>query len=156
MAANDPSQQDANANFVAQTQEPYKAGHHLSDGTVYGSRNKKGQDLFVAPQDLPGGPKTLREAQEAIAELNRNNYLGHNDWDLPTGWDDPDHNDELAVLCEHRKAIGGFKKNGLEACYGSSSLFCDGVCARYFDDGVQDLRYEVKPWSWRFLRRVNP
>jgi hypothetical protein len=81
------------------TPVPPQPGDRMLDGTVFaGSLN--GKDLYATPADAPL-TYTFNEAAEYAQKLNREKYLGHDDWRVPT-------KAELSLLFKHRAAIAGF------------------------------------------------
>jgi hypothetical protein len=108
-------------------------GDSMDDGTVYAG-SLDGRDIFTTPKDAPL-TYTFNEAAEYAAKLNREKYLGHDDWRVPSM-------DELNVLFNNRAVIGGFNEDSSDpACWYWSSTeneFYDYLAvAQRFTDGTQ-------------------
>src|SRR5262245_37894620 len=91
-------------------------GDRMEDGTIYaGISPDTARPMFAAPCDAPL-TYTFNEAAKYAMKLNAANYLGHNDWRVPT-------KSELNSLFNNRAAIGGFDETGLshKGFYWSSS-----------------------------------
>jgi hypothetical protein len=64
-----------------------KIGDQMEDGSVYAGR-VKGYDVYAAPADIQDSlgrrlPISFNKAVRKVAALNRENYLGHDDWQIP-------------------------------------------------------------------------
>src|ERR1035437_2758234 len=82
-------------------------GAKMPDGTIYVGK-VNGRQVFAAPEDAKDsdGQTLLRTFNGAAAyadKLNRENYLDHNDWHVPT-------EEEMKLICENRDS-GGLSKN---------------------------------------------
>src|ERR1700733_12112296 len=86
--------------MTQQSNEP-KIGNKMPDGTIYaGVSPDTGSPIYAMPTDAPR-TLTFNEAADHAKKLNREKYLGYDDWRLPT-------KTELNVLFNNRAAIGGF------------------------------------------------
>jgi Protein of unknown function (DUF1566) len=90
---------------------------------------------------------TFNEAANYAAKLNREKYLGHDDWRVPT-------KGELNVLFHNHAAIGGFETGLVPAeWYWSSSLDDDiRVWTQGFNNGRQSPAGESLDSSLRLVR----
>ena len=80
-------------------------GAVISDGTIFaGISPNTGKPMYTTPADTPL-TYTFNEAAELAKKLNKEQYLGHDDWHVPT-------KEELRVLFNNRAAIGGFDESG--------------------------------------------
>ncbi len=73
----------------AEEADALKAGTALEDGTVFVGKRADGTEVFVAGEDvMESEGKRLsiafNDAAKQVAKLNKENYLGHNDWRIPT------------------------------------------------------------------------
>jgi len=107
-------------------------GAGMSDGTVYaGSLN--GKKIYTTPNDAPL-TYTFKEVAQYAEQLNAQNFLGHDDWRVPT-------KDELNVLFNNRAVIGGFDESGSypDGWYWTSSPYNKFFgWAQRFSDGKQE------------------
>ena len=69
-------------------------GAETADGVFAGLTADGKQAIFAAPADL-GTTMTFNEATQAIEEKNKENYLGHNDWQIGA-------RDVMRVLCQNQ------------------------------------------------------
>jgi hypothetical protein len=122
------------------------ARNRMPDGTVYaGSLDSK--DIYTTREDAPL-THTFNEASEYAAKLNRDKYLGHADWRVPT-------KGELNVLFQNRAAIGEFDESGSDPAgwYWSSSQYVDyNAWAQRFSDGNQNYGDVIGEASLRCVR----
>ena len=103
-------------------------GDVLGDQTIYAGE-LDGKKIYAAPQDTKNDDginltMTFNEAADYAKKLNHENYLGHNDWRVPT-------REELNVLNENQNKgslKGTFNITGSTAgAYWSSTPWGDGV-----------------------------
>jgi len=81
-----------------------RIGTVMPDGTIYAGSTTPAKDIYAAPTDAPLA-MTFNEAADYAAKRNREIYLGHNDWRVPT-------EAELNVLFNNHATIGGFNASG--------------------------------------------
>jgi hypothetical protein len=120
---------------AAASGEP-KIGDKMPDGTIYaGISPDTGKKMYAAPADAPL-TMTFNEAAKYARKLNREKYLGYDDWRVPT-------KNELNVLFNNRAAIGGFDGSGSapDAWYWSSSSNYEWLarCKRLSDGHQGDI-----------------
>ena len=70
-----------------------EVGDKMADKTIYAGE-LDGKKIFAAPEDAPL-TMMFNEAADYAVKLNQENYLGHNDWRVPT-------HEELNVLHENK------------------------------------------------------
>jgi len=110
-----------------------KIGDGMADGTVYaGISPDTGEAMYATPGD-ERLTYTFNGAAKYAEQLNAKNFLGHDDWRVPT-------KDELNVLFKNRAAIGGFNETGSDpACWywASSQSNNNNALAQRFSNGHQ-------------------
>jgi hypothetical protein len=110
-------------------------GSVQADGTIYvGEVN--GKKLYTEPQGSPLR-MSFNEAAKYVAQKNKENYLGHNDWHLPTY---PELN--LLVINKDQGSLKGTFNEGRFAGYG------------IFEPAKNDFDYWVLSVDGRFS--LNP
>ena len=124
---------------MKETATTHKPGERLADGTIYaGLSPDDGTAMYVMPKDAPL-TCTLNEAAEYVGKLNREKYLGYDDWRVPT-------KNEPCRLFDNSAAIGGFDESGdgPGACYWSSLGAPDITWSQRFSDGAPS-------WNGRYM-----
>ena len=126
-----------------------KPGDRMDDGTVYAGNSPETKALmFTTPDDVRLAP-TFNDAADYAKLLNAENYLGHQDWRVPTKY-------ELNELFIHRAAIGRFNITGSYPAgwYWSSTDYNEGLNARVqrFSDGLQGWNSKNGELSLRCVR----
>jgi Protein of unknown function (DUF1566) len=125
-----------------------KIGGKMLDDTVYAG-SLEGKDIYTTPADAPLS-YTFSGAAKYAKKLNREKYLGHDDWRVPT-------KAELNVLFNNRAAIGGFglitKDNQhTGGWYWSSSSFFNLASRQRFNDGKRDFEFKIARAGLRCVR----
>ena len=124
----------------------------MQDGTICAGE-VNGQRLFAAPTDAAVTMK-FNEAAQYAKKLNKEKYLGHNDWRVPT-------KDELNLLYQNREkgALSGtFNLTGSYPAgwYWSSAPYGDvGAWCQNFGDGDQDGNGRNDHYSVRCVRSME-
>jgi hypothetical protein len=114
-------------------------GRKYGGGIIVKLRGLKEPGLIAAEKDI-NGVYNWEDAKNKCAELNSNNFNGHNDWRLP------DKN-ELALLYKNRDIIGNF--TGVD--YWSSTPtsrsranHCEFSNGGFMGDNTRTARYSVR------------
>jgi hypothetical protein len=123
-------------------------GDRMEDGTIFAgiSPDTRGP-MFTTPHDAPL-VYTFNQAAEYAQTLNSQNFLGHNDWRVPS-------KDELNVLFNNRAAIGGFNVSGwipAQWRWSSSRNYYFYSWAQRFSDGHQSPYFRYYLSSLRCVR----
>ena len=132
----------------------FQIGDVLGDQTVFAGE-VNGKKIYVAPQnaqyaDGTNLTMTFSEAADYAKKLNAENYLGHNDWHIPT-------REELNVLHEN-KDKGALKNafnltgSGTAGYFWSSTPGDKGTYALRFSDGRENYIYRSLRSSVRCVR----
>ena len=138
-----------------------EVGQLTKEGVYIGRlKDKKGveKDYFAAPTDAHY--MSFDAAVKYAKKANHKNYLGHNDWVLPTGWKDKKGApDVLHAMFNNKAKIGGFDETGSDPSgyYWSSSpddYFVNGLKFERFSDGHQDGEDKSNCLSVRLVRSV--
>lgn len=136
------------AKIPANNNTTLRPGDKQPDGTVRaGLSPDTSKEMYAAPADAPLA-MTFNEAGDYAKQLNRETYLGHHDWRIPT-------KAELNVLFNNRAAIGGFDISGSDpsSWYWSSSSNGEwGAWYQRFSDGYQDYSTKYDHSSVRLVR----
>jgi hypothetical protein len=136
---------DAYTNGTAPAKAVLRIGERMPDGTIYaGTAPDTGDAFYTMPEDAPL-TYSFNQAAAYAEILNRQKFLGHDDWRVPT-------KDELHVLFRNRAAIGGFNETGSHSAgwYWSSTedslnfawdqRFSDGHRGWHNEDDFSSLR----------------
>jgi|SRR5579864_1003539 len=130
---------------MTETLTTHKPGDSMNDGTVYAG-SLDGREIYTTPEDAKL-TYTFNEAADYAAKLNREKYLGHDDWRVPD-------KGELNVLFENRAAVGGFDESGdgTDASYWSSLRVRDISWSQRFSDGKHSWNGQYINSSLRCVR----
>ena len=133
--------------MTQQSNEP-KIGNKMPDGTIYaGVSPDTGSPIYAMPTDAPL-TLTFNEAADHAKKLNREKYLGYDDWRLPT-------KTELNVLFNNRAAIGGFDVSGSVPAgwyWAATQINRWSAWDQRFEDGAQDSYNKDDHSSLRLVR----
>ena len=145
-----------------------KLGQLTKDGIYIGRfKDKDGavKDWFADVEDArdASGKKLLMNFNDAAKYADNSRILGHKDWVLPSGWNDPDGKPDILGAMFNSKSIGAFKGkfDGTGSFPGSwywtSSQ--DGDSGTYakiqrFSDGIHDPGFKPDALSVRLVRSV--
>jgi len=116
-------------------------GDRMDDGVYAGYLD--GKEIYAAPADAPRS-YTFNEAATYATQLNRENYLGHDDWRVP-------NKQELDVLYRNQTE-GALKGTFNTETYWSSLEDGDYAWAQRFSDGTQFLTDRYDGSSLRLVR----
>ncbi len=122
-------------------------GDRMKDGTLLaGISPDTGKPIYTTAADAKL-TYTFNGAGDYVATLNRERYLGHDDWRMPT-------KGELNVLFNNRAAIGGFDLSGSNPAgwYWSSAEGYNGAWAQRFSDGTRFWGLKYYESSLRCVR----
>ena len=126
---------------MAEYQKP-TAGMMISDGTIYaGVSPTNGGALYVMPSDM-GDPHSWGDAK---ALATRQTFANKSDWRLPT-------KAELALLCERKGIIYGFKKGFY---WSATEGSCASAWCQNFSDGRSDESNKLNFSYVRYVRTEN-
>lgn len=110
-----------------------RIGAVMLDGTILaGISPETGKAMYAVRVDARL-TMTFNEAAYFAKTLNREKYLGHDDWRVPT-------KEELKVLFNNRAAIGGFNVSGSNPVgwyWSATPHYNWGAWCQRFSDGLQ-------------------
>lgn len=130
-----------------------EVGDTMPDESIYAGVPRVGGDrIFAMPADA--GRLHFNRAAQRVEELNREKYLGHNDWRLP--------NKREAEVLDAAQKKGGFKGTfdltaGMDSTcglYWTSQLGFDAgsaLCLR-FNAGTPEYYHKSIPLAVRYIR----
>jgi hypothetical protein len=129
-----------------------EVGDKMSDGSIFAGIST-GKQMFAAPQDAKKADgtnltMTFNEAADYAKKLNAENYLGHNDWRVPT-------KAELNVLFNNRAAIGKLDISGSSPSgwyWSGTPSYDNKAYGQRFSDGYQDRNSRNNGSSVRCVR----
>lgn len=132
-------------------------GIRMPDDSIYaGFSPDTGKPIYALPQDACV-TMTFNQAADYVAELNKNNILGHGDWRLPTI-------KELEILfrLQYKDALNGTFNHHARRPYNSSSLYWssslsdkgtnNAYCLRFNGTGIPQSYYRDGALSVRCIR----
>jgi hypothetical protein len=134
---------------AAKAEKHVRIGDVLGDKTVYAGE-LNGKKIYAEPEDA-GLTMGFNDAADYADKLNQENYLGHNDWRVPT-------EDELNVLhkSKDKGALKGtFNLTGSDTAgyYWSAELYVgDDAYDQRFSTGGQNVNYREHLCSVRCVR----
>jgi hypothetical protein len=143
------------SNTAPEPEAEPEIGEKMKDGTVFaGISPESGEKMFTTPRSS-SLTMSFNEAAEYAVQLNKEKYLGHDDWRVPT-------KAELRVLFEHQykgelkgtfNLLGG-PEEGTSGLYWSStpgSSRINAECIR-FNVGAPELYYKGAHLHLRCVR----
>jgi hypothetical protein len=130
MTVIEPTASNRSGEQMTENSTELQPGDELPDETIYAG-TLDGRAIYAAPFDS-FLEKTFNQAAEFARQMNRETYLGHDDWRVPT-------KDEMSLLFNNRAAIGEFDASGSypDGWYWSSSVNDYYAWLQCFRDGRQ-------------------